>query len=53
MLVIGGEKGNGPILSKQVKLVAANPTVILFKDTGHWVTEERPEETRDAVMKFL
>jgi pimeloyl-ACP methyl ester carboxylesterase len=53
VLVIGGEKGNGPLLSKQVKLVAASPTVILFKDTGHWVTEERPKETMDALMKFL
>jgi hypothetical protein len=23
------------------------------KDTGHWVLEERPKETTDALLKFL
>jgi pimeloyl-ACP methyl ester carboxylesterase len=53
VLVIGGERANGHILSKQAKLVAKNPAVMLLKDTGHWVTEERPKETADALTKFL
>jgi len=28
-------------------------TVINFKDTGHWLMEERPKETMDALLKFL
>jgi hypothetical protein len=29
------------------------PTAIVLKDTGHWVLEERPKETREALQKFL
>jgi len=25
----------------------------VVKDTGHWVLEERPKETTDALVKFL
>jgi hypothetical protein len=25
----------------------------LLEDTGHWVLEERPKETTDALIKFL
>jgi len=28
-------------------------TVIVLKDTGHWVMEERPKETTEALAKFL
>jgi len=34
-------------------LVASNVTVVILKDTGHWVLEERPKETTDALLKFL
>jgi pimeloyl-ACP methyl ester carboxylesterase len=53
VLSIGGEKANGIPLGAQVKLVATNATVIVLKDTGHWVMEERPKETMDALLKFL
>jgi pimeloyl-ACP methyl ester carboxylesterase len=53
VLVIGGEKANGDVLARQLKLVATNVTVVVLKDTGHWVLEERPKETTDALMKFL
>jgi pimeloyl-ACP methyl ester carboxylesterase len=36
-----------------MKLVASNVTVVLLKDTGHWVMEESPKETKDALVKFL
>ena len=38
---------------QQAKLVATNATVMVFKDTGHWLMEERPKETMDALVKFL
>ena len=53
VLVIGGEKANGELLGKQLKLVAADVTVVVLKNTGHWVLEERPQETTDALVKFL
>jgi hypothetical protein len=28
-------------------------TEVSLKDTGHWVMEERPKETMDALLNFL
>jgi pimeloyl-ACP methyl ester carboxylesterase len=53
VLALGGEKANGELLARQMKLVASDVTVVVLKDTGHWVLEERPEEATDALMKFL
>jgi pimeloyl-ACP methyl ester carboxylesterase len=53
VLAIGGEKANGEVLGQQMKIVATNATMIVLKNTGHWVLEERPQETIDALMKFL
>jgi pimeloyl-ACP methyl ester carboxylesterase len=53
VLVIGGEKSLGDALARQMKLVASNVTVVVLKDTGHWVLEERPKETTEALNKFL
>src|SRR6266851_4775988 len=52
VLVIGGEKSLGDALGQQMKLVATDVTVVVLKDTGHWVLEERPKETTDALVKF-
>jgi pimeloyl-ACP methyl ester carboxylesterase len=53
VLSIGGEKSLGNQLADQMKLVANDVTVVILKNTGHWVSEERPKETTDALMKFL
>jgi len=53
LLAIGGEKANGEALGRQARLVATDVTVIVLKDTGHWVLEERPKETTEALQKFL
>jgi pimeloyl-ACP methyl ester carboxylesterase len=53
VLAIGGEKSLGEPLGQQTKLVATNVTVIVLKNTGHWVLEENPKETTDALVKFL
>jgi pimeloyl-ACP methyl ester carboxylesterase len=53
VLVIGGEKALGEVLGQQIKLVAADVTIVILKDTGHWVLEERPKETTSALVKFL
>jgi len=53
VLSIGGEKSLGKELAEQMKRVATNVTVVVLKETGHWVMEERPNETTDALVKFL
>jgi pimeloyl-ACP methyl ester carboxylesterase len=53
VLSIGGEKGNGDALGKQAKLVASNATVVVLKNTGHWLMEEQPRDTMDALVRFL
>lgn len=53
LLTIGGDKSLGTALGQQAKLVATDVTVVVLKDTGHWVLEERPEETTAALQKFL
>jgi pimeloyl-ACP methyl ester carboxylesterase len=53
VLSIGGEKSLGNQLAEQMKLVADDVTVVVLKNTGHWISEERPKETSDALVKFL
>jgi pimeloyl-ACP methyl ester carboxylesterase len=53
VLTIGGDKSLGVALGQQGKLVATDVTVVVLKDTGHWVLEERPKETTDALQQFL
>ncbi|MGB7351291.1 MAG: alpha/beta hydrolase, partial [Candidatus Acidiferrales bacterium] len=53
VLSIAGEKASAAVLGPQMKVVATNVTVVVLKNTGHWVMEERPKETIGALMKFL
>ncbi len=53
LLVIGGEKSMGDVLARQAQLVATDVKAVVLKDTGHWVSEEQPQQTRDALLAFL
>jgi pimeloyl-ACP methyl ester carboxylesterase len=53
VLSIAGEKASAAILSPQMKLVATDVTVLNLKETGHWLMEERPEDTMKALTAFL
>jgi pimeloyl-ACP methyl ester carboxylesterase len=53
VLSIGGEKSLGEVLGQQMKLVATDVTVVVLKDAGHWILEEKPKETTEALVKFL
>jgi len=53
VLSIGGDKSLGNELAEQMKLVASDVRVVVLKDTGHWILEERPKETTEAIVKFL
>ena len=53
VLSIGGDKSLGGPLGEQAKLVATNVQVIVISNAGHWILEEQPRETMDALLKFL
>jgi pimeloyl-ACP methyl ester carboxylesterase len=53
VLTMGGDKSLGDALGRQMKLVAADVTIVVVKDAGHWVLEEQPKATTDALRKFL
>jgi len=53
VLSIGGEKSLGDFLGQQMKVAASNVTVIVEKNTGHWLMEENPKETTEALLNFL
>jgi pimeloyl-ACP methyl ester carboxylesterase len=53
VLAIGGEKSLGEVLGAQMKSVARDLTVIVLKNTGHWILEENTRETTEALTKFL
>ena len=50
---IGGEKASGEALGAQVKLISGNPAVVIIKGSGHWILEEKPDDTMAAVTKAL
>ena len=53
VLSIAGEKASAAILGPQMELVATDVTVTELKDTGHWLMEERPQDTMKALIAFL
>ena len=53
VLTIEGDKAMGGALEAQARLVADDVTSIKFADTGHWLVEQRPEETKAALKKFF
>jgi pimeloyl-ACP methyl ester carboxylesterase len=53
VLTIGGDQSLGDFLAKQVPLAATNVKSVIIKDAGHWVMEEKPKETLQALQNFL
>ncbi len=53
VLSIGGDKSLGEALGAQAKLVATDVTVVVIKNSGHWVLEEQPGDTIAALDRFL
>jgi len=53
VLSIGGAKSLGDALGAQAKLVASDATVVVLENTGHWIMEERQDETIAALTRFL
>lgn len=53
VLAIAGEKASAGTLFPQMRLVAANVSVVGLKGSGHWLMEERQAETIAALVNFL
>jgi pimeloyl-ACP methyl ester carboxylesterase len=53
VLTIGGDKANGAVLAEQGPLVATNSSSLVLAHTGHWLMEESPKETTDALVRFI
>src|SRR6059036_1445256 len=53
VLSVGGDKSLGDALGAQARLVASDVTVVVLKDTGHWILEERSDDTIAALTRFL
>ena len=53
VLTIGGEKANGEFLKRQVPEAATDVRSVVVKNAGHWILEEQPKETTEALQSFL
>ena len=53
VLTIGGERSLGTALGAQAKIISDNVTVVVLKNTGHWVLDENPAGTMAALERFL
>ena len=53
VLSIGGDKSLGQALGAQARRISPNVTVVVLKNTGHWIMEENPTETMAALANFL
>ena len=53
VLAIGGDKSLGEAQAAQMKLVATDVTVVIVHNSGHWILEEQPKQTTDALVNFL
>lgn len=53
VLSVGGEKSMGQALADTVKLVAPHAKTIVLPNTGHWLLEENPKATLQALEDFL
>jgi len=53
MLVLAGEKASGEFLISQGRLVDSNVEGVVIEGSGHWLIDEKPEETKAALVAFL
>jgi pimeloyl-ACP methyl ester carboxylesterase len=53
LLVLSGEKAGGPFLIEQGKMVATDVEGVLFKNRGHWLMEEAPDQVIPKLVEFL
>jgi pimeloyl-ACP methyl ester carboxylesterase len=53
VLAVGGERSFGPLQAEIMRHVANNVQEAVIKGSGHWLMEERPDETVTLIRKFI
>jgi pimeloyl-ACP methyl ester carboxylesterase len=53
VLAIGGDKSFGPAMAAEMRVVASDVAELVIKDAGHWLMEEQPAATVEAISAFL
>lgn len=53
VLAIGGEKSFGQDFAKEIAFAAADVRGLSIGDSGHWLMEEQPKATMDAILAFI
>jgi pimeloyl-ACP methyl ester carboxylesterase len=53
ILAVGAEKGAGGFVAQGARQVGVRVTPVLFRDTGHFIPEERPEALTDLIFQFV
>ncbi len=53
VLAIGGEKSFGQTMADVMRVAASNVEPVTIAGAGHWLMEEQPQATVDAVKAFI
>jgi pimeloyl-ACP methyl ester carboxylesterase len=53
VLAIGGEKSFGIGFANEIGFAADNVRALSIRDSGHWLMEEQPAATMEAIQTFL
>jgi pimeloyl-ACP methyl ester carboxylesterase len=53
VLAIGGEKSFGIGFANEIGFAAENVRALSIPNSGHWLMEEQPRQTMDAIVAFL
>ena len=53
VLAIGAEKSFGTAQADEIRFVATDVTGVVLPNSGHWLLEEQPTATIEAVRTFL
>lgn len=53
ILAMGGEKSLGPMMAVIMRAAAGNVREVVIPRSGHWLMEENPTATIDAITQFL
>ena len=53
ILAVGAEKSFGTAMADDLRFVAPDVTSPVIPNSGHWLMEEQPAATMDAILSFL
>ena len=53
ILAVGAEKSFGAAMADDLRFVATDVTSAVIPNSGHWLMEEQPAATIDAILGFL